>query len=283
MLVVQLGLPVRAEVGVITDVQGSTSYMLQSIVDEPEPIDQAAIWLRYFGDTPSRRILNEQGYVNEDGRPSMIKSSTGLPVVAWAVNSPGGYDIVVSRFDGTDWTAPQVIADSPADELDPHLSLDPVDGSIHVVFWIHDGSPRVMHQHAPSDLSSWSTPTQVSPAGDVTCRPSGAFYGGVLHVAYELHDLGYGSTPRQIVLATHDGPGFSSQILATTQHAGDNWPRVHGVGQRLWVDWIDTESEMTWIRQIQGSPWEPVQVEYFDTPEERDFHVRGLVRQRALD
>jgi hypothetical protein len=275
---------VYAEVGVITQVQGPTSYILETIVDEPEPIDTAAFWLRHFPDTAHRRVLNEQGHANEDGRPSLLAGAgPGFPIVAWSRNSPAGYDIVISRFDGSNWTAPQVISGAPADELDPHLVLDPIDGSIHVLYWIHDGSPRVMHRQAPTDLSSWSPPSQVSSPGDAACRPTGAFHDGVLHVAYELHDLGYGSAPRQIMLATRDGQTFSSQILTTTQYAAENRPRVHSAGGRIWVDWIDAEGEMTWIRQSQGGSWDPVQIEYFETPEQRDFHVRGLVRQRAQE
>jgi hypothetical protein len=85
------------------------------------------------------------------------------------------------------------------------------------------------------------------------------------------------------VLATRDGATFSSEILTTTFHEGPSWPRVHGVGGRLWVDWVDSTGEMTWKRQLGGQPWEPTQVESYGTAEERDFHVRGVVRRRALE
>jgi hypothetical protein len=284
ILLVLLTIPAHAEVGVIEQIQGPTSYILQSIVDEPEPIDHSAIWVRYSATAPGRRVLNEGGYLNGDGRPSLVTDpASHFPIVAWAKNSPTGFDIVISRFDGTDWTTPQIVAGSPADELDPHLSIDPGDGSIHLVYWIHDASPRVLWHEAPADLSTWSPATQVSATGDLAVRPSGVFHDGQFRVAYELHDLGYGTTPRQIVLATRNGPGFSSQILTTTQYAGDNWPSVHSSGDRLWVDWIDTDFEMTWIRKIQGAPWGSVEIEFFQTPEEREFHVRGLVRQKALE
>jgi hypothetical protein len=271
-----------AEVGVVTHLGGAVStYIEQGIVDDPDPISSA--WVQYHPADGHRIALNPGGADNGDGDPSLIaRQAPGFPIVAWAMNSPEGYDIVVSRFDGTAWTPPQFVADSPADELDPFLVLDPNDQSIHLVYWIHDAAPRVVHRHAPADLSSWSAATPVSHPSDAACRPSAVFHANALHVAYEVHDLGYGTTPRQILLAVHDGQVFSSQMLATTLHADENWPRAHSVGERLWVDWIDAGSEMTWIRKIQAGPWEPVQIEIFQTPEEREFHVRGWIRVQAL-
>ena len=102
-------------------------------------------------------------------------------------------------------------------------------------------------------------------------------------MAYEAHDLGQGTTPRQIVLATHDGQGFTYEILATTQHPDSELagsPR--NARDRMWVDWIDADNEVAWTRLATDGSWDPIGVEYFATPEQRDFHVRGQVRQLAL-
>jgi hypothetical protein len=272
----------RAEVGAVVHADGAVSaYVEQGIVDDPDPISSA--WIPYHPAISSRVVLNPDGAVNGDGDPTLVTDpASSFAVAAWARSSPGGYDIVVSRFDASAWTPPQVVADSPADELDPHLVLDPSDGSIHLLYWIDDGAPRILHRQAPSDLSSWSAPAQVSEPGSDACRPWGVFHDGLLHVVYEEHDLGLGTTPRQIVLAIRQGQTFSSQILATTQYAGENRPQAHSANGTLWVDWIDLEWEMTWIQQLPGGSWEPVEVEYFETPEEREFHVRELIRTRAL-
>ncbi len=280
VLAVLSGMPAWAEIGVFVQANGSPStYGLQGIVDDPEPV--GTTWIRYFPDTPQRSVLNDQGFANGDGRPSLIMRST-LPIAAWARNSPAGYDIVVSRFQDGSWTVPQTLADSSADELDPALVLDASDGSIHLLYWVLDGTPRVMHRQAPADLSSWSAAVQVSQPGEIACRPSGTIHEGLLQVVYEVHSLDYGSTPRQIVLAVEDGPAFSSEVLATTQYAGDNWPQVRSFRDKIWVDWIDTDCDMGWTRRQPAGGWEPVQAEYFETPEERDYHVRQQVRILAL-
>jgi hypothetical protein len=272
----------RAEVGAVVRNDGAVSfYVEQSIVDDPDPIGSA--WAADHPGGTGRVSLNADGAANGDGDPSLVATQpSGSPVAAWARSTPEGYDIVVSRFDGIAWTTPQVVADSSADELDPYLALDPGDGSIHLLYWVNDASPRVLHRQAPSDLSSWSAPVQVSHPNDIACRPSAVIHEGALHVAYEVHDLGYGTTPRQIMLAVRDDQVFASEILTTTLYAGENWPRVHSANGRLWVDWVDHEYEMTWIRQLPAGPWETVQTEDFQTPEEREFHVRGLIRELAL-
>ncbi len=281
MLAVLIGMPASAEVGAYVHDSGSPSvYSLHSIVDDPEPVGTA--WIPYFSDSPQRFVLNDQGFANGDGTPSLIMRSI-LPIAAWAKNSPAGFDIVVSRFTGGGWTAPQTVAGSSADELDPTLVLDASDGSIHLLYWVLDGTPRVMHRQAPADLSSWSAPVQVSQPGEIACRPSGTLHEGVLQVVHEVHALDYGSTPRQIVLAAQDGQAFSSEVLATTQYDGDNWPQVHSARDKLWVDWIDTECDMAWTRGQPGGGWEPVQTEFFETPEERDYRVRQQVRILVLE
>ena len=280
MLVVLVEMPASAEVGAYVYTNGSpVVYELQTIVDDPEPVGTS--WIRYFPDSPQRLVLNDQGFANGDGTPSLIMRST-LPTAAWAKNSPEGYDIVVSRFTGGSWTAPQTVVGSSADELDPTLVLDASDGSIHLLYWILDGTPRVMHRQAPADLSAWTDPVQVSQPGEIACRPSGVIHEGVLQVVYEVHTLGYGSTPRQIVLAAQDGPEFFSEVLATTPYDGDNWPQVHSTHDKYWVDWIDTDCDMGWTRRHPGGGWEPVQTEAFETPEERDYRVRQQVRILAL-
>ncbi len=274
---------VLAEVGaLVPGPTGSTSYAMRSIIDDPEPV---GIWQRFSPDTPQRVVLNDLGDVNNDGPPSIVQSSvTARPIVAWAKNSPGGYDIVVSRFDNGAWVAPVVLAGTSADELDPHLTEDPSDGSIHMVYWVNDASPRVMYRHAPADLSSWSAPVQVSTPGQIAVRPSATFHGGELQVVYEQHDSGLDTTPRQIRLASGDDvQGFTGQMLAITQHAGANWAQIHSSSSLLWAEWIDADQEMSWTRQEPGASWDPILIEPFVDSEERDFHVRGEIQHQALD
>jgi hypothetical protein len=272
----------RAEIATGGDQGHASLIKLSIIVEDPDPIGDA--WHRFSGDSASHFVLNDVGEANGDGEPTfLINPVSGLPIVAWAMNSPQGYDVVVSHFSAGAWSVPQVLAGSPADELDPFLLADPQDGTVHLFYWIHDASPRVMHRQAPADLSTWSLPQQVSQPSEIALRPAVVFHQGVLSVVYEVHDFGFGAIPRQIVLATHDGVDFSASSVALSVHAGPNWPQVHSRKGKLWVDWIDGDDAVNWRRRSQSGSWDPVQAEGFSGIEDRDYHVRARVKIQALD
>jgi hypothetical protein len=257
-------------------------YELQSIIEDPEPF--GIVWLRFNADGPGRAVLNDQGYPNGDGPPSiLLHPGSGLPVVAWAQNSAGGFDVVVSTFQNGAWTLPQVLAGGFEDELDPNLVIDPATGDVHLFYWIDEAQPRVMHRQAPADLSSWSPPLQVSQPNEAACRPAGVFHGGNLYVAYEDHNFGAGQAPRNVVLAQKVGGSFTPQIVAVTSHDGPNRPQIHSHDGRFWLDWIDDTDRGAWTGMSSQGAWEPIQHEPFSGAEERDFHLRGAIRMRVIE
>lgn len=277
-----------AEVGVVTQSGPSARrvvYLLE-ITEDPSPIGN--VWRKLTAPNPLHVDLNPQGETNGDGAPSIVAdASTDLVAAAWSQNSATGFDIVVSRFIADSWTAPQVVAGAPANERDPQLMLAP-DGSVHLFYWVDGSTPQVLHSVAPSDLSSWSTPVVVSQPGVASCRPAGAFYNGVLRVAYEVHNFGSGNTPRQVVLARFEGGAFTPEVVAMTNNLGDVRPQVHSHAGHLWVDWVDHETtggsgELAWTRLNAQGQWEAVQFEPFANREQRDYLVRGGARLRAIE
>lgn len=278
----------RAEVGVIIH-PGSSSHHIAYVLElteDPSPI--SGIWLKLAPPDAFHIELNPSGAANGDGSPSVVSNaSTGLIAAAWSRNSATGFDVVVSRFGGGAWTTQQVVVGSPANELDPQLVFDP-NGSIHMFYWVEGTTPQVFHTVAPPDLSSWSTPVLVSQPGIASCRPAGVFYNGVLRVAYEVHNLGNGSTPRQVVLARFENGTFTPEIVAMTSNPGAVRPQVHSHSGRLWVDWIDSETtggsgEIAWTRLDAQGQWEFVRYEPFADYAEREYHVRAGTRLRAIE
>jgi hypothetical protein len=273
----------NAEVGAITEgSEVKAVYVLKVIVDDPDPI--SGIWARYSSDGSNRHVLNDDGFVNGDGSPSVVQNEvTNLAIAAWAKNTASGYDVVVSQLTAGSWTTPVAVAGSSENELDPFLVVNPEGGSVHLFYWVNDEWPRVMYRQAPPDLSTWSSPVQVSSPAEVAVRPTAVFHQGTLHVVYESHGQTYGSAPRQIVLGTRTGSSFTTEVVAVTSHSDVNWPEVHSANDRLWVDWIDGASEMAWTRRQESGTWDPVQTEPYSTIEIRDFHVRGTIRGHVLE
>jgi hypothetical protein len=102
-------------------------------------------------------------------------------------------------------------------------------------------------------------------------------------VTYENHASQLGGTPRQIVHAWNDGGSFTSEVIAVTSHDGFNRPEAHSSGSVLWIDWLDSDGEMTWTRKEGSGTWDPIEVEPFTTNEERDYHVRETIEAQALE
>jgi hypothetical protein len=153
-------------------------------------------------------------------------------------------------------------------------------------YWVDTPTPEVLYTHAPADLSNWSSPVLVSQANQPACRPAGAFYGGVLRVAYEVHDFGFGNSPRQIVIARQDGAAFTPEIVALTNNLGAVRPEIHSQSGKVWIDWVDAETsgsgEVAWTCIDSQGQWQPLQYEPFANVEQRDYLVRGAVRMKAL-
>jgi len=261
-------------------------YKWLAIGDDPDPINQ--VWRQYSPPGAGRAVLNPEGDTNGDGMPSMLADpGTGSLTVAWSRNSPAGFDLVISRFENGAWTTPQIIAGTPENELDPELVLDP-GGIVHLFYWVDGAVPRVFHMQAPPDLSSWSAPLLVSQPGQAACRPAGVVFQGVLRVAYEVHDFGYGNTPRQVVLARFSNGAFVPEVVSITNNLGDVRPQVHAHAGRIWVDWVDAETtggsgEVGWSRLDAQGHWEPIRYEPFINLEQRDYFVRGGVRMKAIE
>jgi hypothetical protein len=272
----------RAEIGAVggDGPDAVPIVYLAGITEDPDPIVN---W-QPLGPLGSGRILlNPQGAQNHDGRPAVATSLVSRsPVVAWSRSSGGAYDVVVSRFVGGAWSDPEVVAASPYDDKDPSIAIGP-DGTVHLFYWEAAPTPRVMYRSAPADLSSWSVPVQVSDAGQSACRPAAVVHAGTLHVAYEVHDYGFGQTPRQVVLARRDAGSFVPEIVAITSYTGEARPEVHSHLGRLWVDWIDSASELAWTRLDAQGHWESLRYETFASVEEREYFVRGAARSKATE
>ncbi len=279
---------VHAEVGVATRPQSldnGIAYVIDGATEDPTPIGPAA-W-RQISLDPYRVTLNTVGEANGDGPPSVLsRAETGLIAVAWSRASASGFDIVISRFIDGAWTTPSVVVASAANDLDPQLVLDP-DGSVHMFYWVDGTTPQVMHTVAPPDLSSWSTPALVSQPGQAACRPSGAFFDGILRVAFEVHDFGFGNSPREVVVAHLDGGSFVPEVVAMTDNLGNVTPQVHSHAGHLWVDWVDAETsggsgEIAWTRLNSQGQWESIHYEPFASCEERNYLTRGAARLKAI-
>ena len=271
------GTPARAEVGIAISGSTQTPYVMAHITDDSDPWGGA--W-KQFGINPNRTVLNAEGFQNGDGIPSMEALPDGRVLVAWARNSAQGYDVVASVHTAGGWSAAQVIAASTEDEVDPALAVE-TDGTVHVVYTVVGQGSRVVHRQAPFDLSLWSGELQVSQPGELARRPSAAWDGQALRVAYEVDPHGLGQTPRAIAAALLEDGAFDGEMVAVSFFAGDLAPRIHCTASRVWVDWADAEHEVAWTRLDAQAMWEPLRYAASETLPHQEFQVRPGLRQAA--
>lgn len=213
---------------------------------------------------------------------------SALPIVAWSRNSASGFRVVTSVFTNGAWTEPTLVAGAGGNELDPNVFLDAI-GNVHLVYWTDDGVTRkVVHRQAPPDLSTWSAPLQVSASNEAACRPTGVVHDGVVRVAYEVHVLGFGSVPRNVVLARLEAGAFVPEVIAVTNNDAEVFPEVHSHSGRFWVDWIDAhgatefQGEIAWLRLGTDGQWETARYESFPDRLQRDLLLRRAIQLKAL-
>jgi len=76
-----------------------------------------------------------------DREPSLdLDPVTQLPLLVWSRNDGAGFEVYLSRFDGSAWSAPMPLALEPGDDVGPAIRAD--DNLVHVV-WTHQSSPGV--------------------------------------------------------------------------------------------------------------------------------------------
>jgi hypothetical protein len=266
-----------AEVGIATTESLSVPYILAQITDDSDPWGGA--WKRFSFST-SRTVLNPDGFTNGDGLPSLQVLPDGRVLVAWARNSATGFDVVASVYASSAWSQPLVISAALEDELDPSVAVEP-DGTVHLVYTVLGAESEIVHRTAPADLSSWSAETRVSLPGELARKPSAAWDGQQLRVAYEIADFGVGQTPRSIAVARQEGTSFLAEVVGVSYFEGELSPRVHQHAGTVWVDWADAEHEVAWTRVDTLGQWEPLEYEPYTTPSHQEFHVRPGLRLTA--
>ena len=146
------------------------------------------------------------------------------------------------------------------------------------MYWIAGEVPRVVHRAAPADTLSWSEPSNVSQPLEIAVRPSIAVHDGRLIVAYESHLSGFGTTPRQVVVAERDDSAWLSTVVAGSSYAGVIAPQVHRAPGRVWVDWTDGDTTMRWSMRRDGEGWTPLESEPFSGNADLELHVRNRIR-----
>ncbi len=246
-----------AEVSI--DILGPQRFQMVILgaTEGPDPFGMR--WTAYR-DIPSIQILNASGSVRGDGHPDTAQIGEGAPMVVWAYNAGGDFDIAVSEWNGTEWVGPVFLTSSTRNEINPKVFLED-DGTAHVVWWTADDDQVYLAtRSAGSDI--WHDPLRVTPDGESGRWPSVAVFDELLYVAYE-RDHPDPDIIRQVVVRRRGTSGaFFEFPVADVMRIKPLDVELHVEAGHLWIDWkhgISTfgyaVGEAGGFGAVQSLPW----------------------------
>ena len=239
-------MPASAEVSVGSHAP-HPSFLATSGGEHPDPFPG---WRPVRQNADASLMLNSSGDDNGDGPAAFaIDPATGNPVVTWAWWDGSDYEIVLSRWTGSEWSAREQLTDNALDDEDPAITVT-ADGGIRVTWWrTENGHRTVWYRDLALEEASAEEVTPLPRAGS---RPGVANWEGDVKVAFQHEESGV----REVRVATRS-TGWTDELVASTAYAGpagdgDIDVRIHALAGHLWVDWVDADGQLAW------SEWDAV-------------------------
>ncbi|MEW5807735.1 MAG: hypothetical protein AB1756_10385 [Acidobacteriota bacterium] len=257
------GISLHAELSVVKD--SSDNYA--STIFTFNETQHNEFWKK-FSNNPNRALLNENGDLNGDGRPSFaINSFTGFPEVAWSRFDINKYEIVYSFYSGAEWSNYEFLTNDNIDDFDPFIVVSE-DGTVKIAWWSNELIPQVYYK-IKKYTSNWSLVLQISDPLEKSKYPSIAPYQNLSYVAYETIDSSNNKSIVAEIIDDNDPiPHVSSKTtIGTSTFPNNTMPTVHAMNQHVWVDWIYDENYLAWSEKI-GDQWTQQRYEPYSSSED---------------
>lgn len=229
------------------------------IIEGPDPIG----FIDCYGD-PKEKSASRDKKTSKDpilppgqmqsahGRPDFgSNAKSGQPFMVWADRNAREHDIAFAAWTESGWGRVEYVTSSLSDELDPR-AFAAADGSVHLVWWTDDVTPRIHVARRDPMFEGWTTGRVVAIGAT---RPTIAIVDGRIWVAYE-RNAKFGL--RYVVVASELPNGeFAERIVATSDHNGALGVEIHVHAGRLWVDWRQSLQELGYAEWFDGN-WSTV-------------------------
>lgn len=259
-----------AEVSVETDQNLLRGFLMISSSggDDPSPWPT---WALVRQTVDANEALNSSGDTNGDESPGFsLHPQTRYPHLAWSWWDGTDYEIVVSRWTGSQWSAWEQITDNGVDDLDPAITLG-TDGTTQVTWWRRiTTAPSAPEENVwfvealNGTADAWTDEELVTSGTASGRRPSVAVRNGTTWIAYgeQLSNL---ATPdrHRVFVTRHDGAGWPPVRLGpvvATSGSGDARPdlrvQVHVRKGVLWIDWVEGDGLLAYrVYDPQTDSW----------------------------
>ena len=208
-----------------------------------------------------------------------VNPQTGAPQVLWSepVAALGVEAVYASRLKQGAWTpASSFVAPSYAD--DSLSAVTAPTGELDVVWSTTESTGRVLLRALPDPDGEWSPEIEISDASEPSEAPSIVSHGGGLWVAWQVVSP---TGSRSIRCGKLEGVGnIERWLVADSPTVEDPGASLHSENGHLWVDWIDSTTQVGASEYVDGS-WQPPVFEAYAGTDDLDA-ARGRVGARVL-
>ena len=202
----------------------------------------------------------------------------GIVGTAWAVaivdDAPDSQENVVSGaietadtpWSGTNYdirhvTAlggglPPVITTLTSDshnDFGARLAISSVNGDSWVAWWRDAAIDQIFVRKRNYATGAWSAERVQSVSSEGSRRPSVTFDGSHTWIAYEVGATGGATIFKAKVIDDDPAPFLSATVVATTSYVGAVQARIQAEAGRLWLTFVDSETEVGWCRYDAGT------------------------------
>ncbi len=265
------------EVSVGTRIPHPSFVIMAGGGDDPSPDPWIAI--RYINEIEPL-ILNYYGDMNGDGAPAFAMNPvTSQPEVVWSWNDGHDHEIVLSRWDGQQWTVAQVLTSADEEDLDPALWIDE-GGTRHITWWRHGTPDQVWYMRLSPGQVPLAQETVTQPV-ETGLHPDAIAPGGEARVGYQQA----GPAGTRVIVARRDAGIWQQTIVAETTYSGPAGDgvidvKVHARAGKVWADWVSGAGTLGYsVYDAATSTWGAVQTRAYTWTAPGD--TERLARERA--
>jgi len=234
-----------------------------SITDGVDPIPQ--VWTQYRP-LPPEWVLNPSGELRGDGRPDIaFQRPSGVPFVVWAYNHGESHDIAMSYWQTNGWSPVEFITNTADNEIDPRVFVR-ADGTVYVTWWVEGPDTRVEITSRIQDGDFWAAPQRITDLNEPGARPSIAFHGNAVWVAYERDATENLFNTREVAVRRQSQGGvFVLEYIAESEYDGPIEPVLHVKPGKFWMDWRYSEDQYAYA-EINSTPGSSTSLESWTDP-----------------
>ena len=159
----------------------------------------------------------------------------------------------------------KILTTDSRNDLGPRLAVNPVTGDSWVAWWRQGSIDQVIVRKRVNATGMWSPELVQSVATESSRRPSIAFDGGRGWIAFEAGVPGEQTRLEAKVIEDEPAPFGAFTVVATTSYTGAVDAHIHAEYGRVWLSWVDSETEIGWCRyNPSSSSWGVSRFEPYD-------------------